>query len=104
MNIAQDILQQRWVHSHEEDTADEMVFRPDSFAFPRSRGRTGFDLKPDHTLVETGIAPADGPQITNGKWELSPDGKLTFYNDSASAPTRVLEISSADKDRLVIRK
>jgi len=33
----------RWVHSHEEDTDDEMVFRAadSGYAFPPSRGRAG---------------------------------------------------------------
>ena len=46
------ILCQHWVHSHEEDTETEMVFRPASHPFPRSRGRRSFELRPDGTFVE----------------------------------------------------
>ena len=36
----------RWVHSHEEDSGDELVFRPAGYAFPPSRGREALTL--DH--------------------------------------------------------
>jgi hypothetical protein len=97
-------LHQRWVHSHEEDTADEMVFRPESFPFPRSRGRSAFELKPDQSLVETGIAPADGPLISHGRWSLDDAGRLVFYDKSSSKPVRVLQITAAGNDRLTITK
>jgi hypothetical protein len=97
-------LHQRWVHSHEEDTADEMVFRPESFPFPRSRGRSGFELKPDQSMVEIGIAPADGPLINHGRWSLDADGRLLFYDKSSSKPVRNMKITSASNDRLTIKK
>jgi hypothetical protein len=97
-------LQQKWLHSHEEDTADTMVFRPSSFKFGPARGRGGFELKPDGELVESLIAPADGSLLKTGKWKLSGAGKLSFYRDDPSAPAKVLEIESADKDKLVIKR
>ena len=36
----------------EEDTNTEMVFRPATYNFPRSRGRRSFELKTDGILVE----------------------------------------------------
>ena len=50
--INQDALYQHWVHSHEEDTNTEIVFRPATYNFPRSRGRRSFELKTDGILVE----------------------------------------------------
>ena len=97
-------LQKRWIHSHEEDTPGEMIFRPESFPFPRSRGRTAFELKPGHMLVETGIAPSDGPQTNAGKWQLNEKNELAFFKEHSAPPSRVLQILSADGDRLVIRK
>lgn len=99
-----DVLNQCWVHSHEEDTDKEMVFRPASFNFPRSRGRTSFDLKPDGGLVEGGIAPDDRRLETKGTWKLGDDNTLAFYTSSQSAPRRVMRIASVKKDRLVIKK
>jgi hypothetical protein len=99
-----DVLHQLWVHSHEEDTDAEMVFRPATFKFPPSRGRTSFDLKPDGTLVESGIGPDDRRLGTTGSWKLENENTLAFYTGSQSAPHRVMRIASADKDRLVIEK
>ena len=102
--ISADFLNQHWVHSHEEDTAAEMVFRPATFDFPRSRGRKGFELKPDGSLIETGIGPTDRPSRASGTWRVDDDGKIAFYGKSESTPNRVMQIASADKDRLAIKK
>ena len=101
---AADVLHQHWVHSHEEDTDTEMVFRPAAFQFPRSRGRKSFELKPDGGLVETGIGPSDRPQEIQGTWELEDGDLLAFYEASGSGPRRVLQIASVDKDRLIIKR
>jgi hypothetical protein len=98
----QKILGQTWVHSHEEDTDKEMVFRPATFQFPPSRGRVSFELQPDGNLVEAGIAPTDGPLETQGTWEIE-DDRLVLRTDP-SKPPRVMQIASVDEDRLVIEK
>lgn len=102
--ITPEILYQHWVHSHEEDTDTEMVFRPATFNFPRSRGRKAFELKPDGSLVEIGIAPTDRRQETTGTWKLEDDDTLIFYKGAESEPGRVMHIASAGKERLVIKK
>ena len=102
--INQDALYQHWVHSHEEDTNTEIVFRPATYNFPRSRGRRSFELKPDGILVEGGMAPDDRRQETQGTWALQDSDTLVFYTQSASQPSRVMPIASVDKDRLVIKK
>ena len=58
-----DPLLQHWIHSHEEDTDTEMVFRPASFNFPPARGRKGFELSPDGTLIDYRIGPTDRPRL-----------------------------------------
>ena len=98
------VLCQRWVHSHEEDTDSEMVFRPASFEFPRSRGRASFELRPDGTLTKAGPGPADRPRETSGRWKLDADGTLTFDMDSPSEPSRAMRIASASKTLLVLEK
>jgi hypothetical protein len=100
----EDVLSQHWIHSHEEDTESEMVFRPASFKFPPSRGRKAFELRGDGVLINTGIGPTDRPQETQGAWKLKNASHLAFYSASQSQPTRVMEIISVDKDRLVIKK
>ena len=96
------ILRRRWVHSHEEDTDREMVFRPAAFKFPPSRGRRSFELKPDGALLEGRIGPTDRPLETQGTWELQGDS-LVLHRGPLEAP-RVMRIASVDDDRLVVEK
>jgi hypothetical protein len=98
----QKILGQTWVHSHEEDTEEEMVFRPATFQFPPSRGRRSFELQPNGNLVEAGIAPTDGPEEMQGTWEIGEDD-LVLRTDPSKTP-RVMRIASVDEDRLIIEK
>ena len=98
-----ELLQKRWIHSHEEDSDTEMVFRPASFKFPPSRGRAGFDLKRNQSYIDIGIAPADGPVESTGTWKLQ-DNQLQLFKPSSPAPSRTLSIVTVDKDRLVVRK
>ena len=98
-------LQKHWVHSHEEDTETETVYRPDSFDFPPSRGRTSFDIRSDGTVIQHGIAPTDRGTETAGRWKLKEDSStLEFFAEGAEKPTRTLPIVSIDKDKLVVRK
>jgi hypothetical protein len=95
-------LHQEWVHSHEEDLGDEMVFRPASFKFPLSRGRRSIDLCRDGTLRHARPGPADRRQRSEGRWEI--DGHtLKLYAADGKAPTEVLRIVSVSPDRLVLR-
>jgi len=103
-SIVRDALHQHWVHSHEEDTATETVYRPASFAFPRSRGRSAMALKPDGGLVETGIGPTDRPQESQGSWKLENDDILSIYKKGQAKPKRRMKIVSLDKNRLVVKK
>jgi hypothetical protein len=96
-------LSRHWVHSHEEDTQTEMVFRPAHHKFPPSRGRKGFELKNDGTLVDLGLAPNDAQAATAGRWQLK-GNELVLQSPSSRTPERTLEIIAADNDRLVVRK
>jgi len=97
-----DLLHQHWVHSHEEDTPDRRVYRPASYDFPLSRGRTSFELKPDGGLVESGIGPTDRKQKVDGRWKLEGGNKLALYTHDQAKPSQVMTIASADPDRLVV--
>jgi len=103
-SIDRNALHQHWVHSHEEDTATETVYRPASFAFPRSRGRSAMALKPDGGIVETGPGPTDRPQESRRTWKLEEDGALSIYEKGKKKPKRTMKIVSLDKERLVVRK
>jgi hypothetical protein len=90
-------LEGRWVHSHEEDTPDEMVFRPASYAFPRSRGRQSFELRPDGSYAGSAPGPADTPEPSEGSWSLEGGNRLAL-------PDRTLEITEAGEGVLKVRK
>ena len=91
-------LHGNWIHSHEEDSGDEQVFRPPSFAFPPARvGRSSIELRPDGTYVEREPGPVDAPvESGSGKWSLEGD-RLLVGSDA-------WEITSAEPDRLKIRR
>jgi hypothetical protein len=98
------MLSRHWVHSHEEDTDTEKVYRPSDFPFPRSRGRASFELRVDGTLKEFGIGSTDRPQESEGTWEFDNGDTLKFFSGIPHPSTKVLRIASADENKLVIRK
>jgi hypothetical protein len=101
-SYGKEALEGRWVHSHEEDTEDEMVFRPADRPFPPARGRTSLELRPDGTYVETYPGPVDVPEESEGSWSLEGD-QLTL-GAKGDRPGQVWEISRAENDRLTFRK
>jgi len=94
-------LHRHWIHSHEEDIDGEQVFRPASYAFPPSRGRSALDLRPDGSYDESVPGPTDRPEETEGTWQL--DGDLLSLR-TQDGSTRTLKIVSVAPDQLVVRK
>jgi hypothetical protein len=89
----------RWVHSHEEDTPDEMVFRSADYAFPPSRGREAIELRPDGSYAGTVPGPVDKPVAGDtGEWALSDDGRRLRLGD------RELEVVDAKPGVLRVRR
>lgn len=103
MTVDREALERRWIHAHEEDTPDAMVFRPDDYAFPPSRGRLGFELRPDGGYVETAIGPTDRPEEVSGTWTLEDDTIVVTRNETGE-PERRMRVVSATPDRLVVAK
>lgn len=81
-----------------------MVFRPAEFAFPRSRGRTSFELKADGSMIDHGIGAGDAATETRGSWSEPASGKLAFFHGAEKKAERVLKIIRAEPDRLVLEK
>ncbi len=95
-------LTKEWVHSHEEDSNGVTVYRPPSFAFPLSRGRSSMHLKKDGTLLETGPGATDRPEDSAGTWTLEAGSMLSLSrNKQAKAK---YEIVSASADKLELRE
>lgn len=92
-----------WVHVQEEDTEDEMVFRPAGTDLPPARGRMAFELRADGTFAETGLGATDVPEEATGSWTLEDDTIKLSEGATQGAP-REMKIVTADEERLVVRK
>lgn len=102
--IKEDVLQGDWIHSMEEDTDDEIVFRPADYDFPLSRRpRQSMSLKPDGNLVQGDAAESDNLDETPGTWKLD-DDRLQIQYDSDEKPNQTLKIASIDDGKLVLKK
>ncbi len=93
----------RWVHAQEEDTEDEMVFRPAGTVLPPSRGRMTFELRTDGTFAEAGLGATDVPEEATGNWALEGD-MLTLSKGATQGVPREMEVVTADEERLIVRK
>ena len=93
----------RWVHAHEEDTEDEMVFRPAGTDLPPARGRLAFELREDGSFAESGYGATDVPDEASGSWELE-DDTITLSEGATQGVPRQMEVVAASQERLVIRK
>jgi hypothetical protein len=91
-----------WVHAHEEDTDEEMVFRPASHPLPPSRGRISFELRSDGTYLERSPGPVDAPVESSAEWAL--DGDRLVLAGEGDRPGHAWVVAAADPDRLVVRK
>ena len=100
MTIDRSALERAWVHSHEEDSGDQRVFRPAEYAFPPSRGRRGFELRPDGSYAETAPGPTDKPEEASGTWELDDD--TLVLSPSETAGSERLRVTAVDAERLVV--
>ena len=98
-----DALLQHWVHSHEEDTPTETVYRPSSAKLPPARGRRGIEFRAGGRAIQYGIAAGDGGTAEEGRWKAGADGRihLEFGADDATPPMTVVAVSP---DRLRVRK
>ena len=92
-------LQGRWVHSHEEDTDDEIVYRAESsgYDFPRSRGREALELNPGGSYSGVVPGPTDKPEATGG-------GEWTVEGDRLVLPDRTLEVTGVEEGVLRVRR
>lgn len=103
--IERERLAGRWIHSHEEDTDAEMVFREagSGYALPPARGRDSFELRSDGFYVETVPGPSDRPENRPGNWSLEDGDRLVLVTEGRGSE-RVLHITSAADEVLRVRK
>jgi hypothetical protein len=102
-DLKDDLVGKTWLHSHEEDTPTEMVFRPSTYRFPPSRGgRIGFQLHHDGTALALGPGPTDKPEQQPADWTIGPNKLELRIPDKEEV--RSYTIASADADRIAVRK
>jgi hypothetical protein len=94
----------RWGHSFEEDTGDIMVYRPADYPFPAARGRAGIEFRPDGTLIDWTIGPADAPRGVTGYWRIESPGRVRISFEGNVQASRTLEILECDVGVLRIRQ
>ncbi|WP_181163700.1 hypothetical protein [Pontibacter mangrovi] len=84
--VAAQLAGKVWLHSFEEDAEGLWVYRPNTYDFPASRGRTGFSLEPGGVFKRYEIAPADGLQEETGEWEQLEKGLVQIRMPEGSNP------------------
>lgn len=95
------VLCREWIHSSEEDSGTESVFRPADYDFPLTRRpRESFRLAFDGILTKGKESPADRLEVTQGTWLLKGD-EIFFYNERRL--TQKSEIISIEPGKLVLK-
>ncbi len=94
-------LNQKWTHSFEEDTANEMVFRPAGFTLAKARGRAQFHFKENGEVTDTRIGKNDVPDAVNGSWKLEGDNLVIELNDGTVASYPVKDLGP---EKMVLKK
>jgi hypothetical protein len=93
-----------WLSSREEDRADTLVYRPNTYAFPPSRGRTGFAFKEFGRFEQFDIAPTDGLAGHPGTWVIDGTNKVRIHLTEGQEPDYTLEIVSLKNKVLKVRR
>ena len=101
-----ELLGKTWLHSFEEDQADIIVYRPNTYDFAPSRGRTGFLLEKGGVARQYDIAPTDGLEEHAGTWELGKKNNVIVHLPGNGHPEQrfSLEIVSLENEVLKVRR
>ncbi len=78
-----DLITKKWWNSYEDETDpnNEKCYRPDGFDFPRSRGRRGFEFRPNGTFDYNYPGPTDAPTTDKGTWIRLSDKRIKVKFD-----------------------
>lgn len=80
-----------------------MVFRPDGYPFPPSRGRIDFDLHDDVTCAYQAIARDDRHESSGSYWRFDATTR-TFSVNLPSGSNQDFLVLSFNKDQLVVQQ
>ncbi|MBT2206488.1 hypothetical protein [Actinomadura sp. NEAU-AAG7] len=94
-----------WLHSFEEDTETEAVYRPSGHAFrPARRPRRGLEFRPDGTFVERRAGPDDRRVGVEGHWERRGADRVAVSFPAGGRPPFEITVLSRTADRLTIAR
>jgi hypothetical protein len=93
-----------WLHSHEEDTASAMVFRPRDYPLPPARWRDAIELRADGTCIWHGSSPDDRGQAIPGSWQELENGQAKISSTAAEGGSRPRLVQSRAPYKLVVAK
>lgn len=93
----------KWIHSYEEDTKEELVYRHADFPFPPSRGRAGFELSADKSCKLVGIGQSDISAVRYGRWDLENEEEVRIRLEY-DGKQDFLAVISVDSHQLTIRR
>jgi hypothetical protein len=96
-------LEGTWLNSHEENSGDTLVYRPNTYAFPPSRGRTGFAIKSFGRFEQFDIAPTDGLTGRAGAWTIDRKTTLRINLTEGPDPSYSFEIVELDSINKVLK-
>jgi hypothetical protein len=96
-------LYKHWIHSHEEDTEDNKVYRPSTFEFPRSRGRDSFEIRENGEVILHKIGPTDRSEEVKGTFTFD-SNNLKINPKTGNSESFTITILSCEEDKLVIKK
>jgi hypothetical protein len=94
-------LNRKWTHSFEEDTENEMVYRPEDFVLGKARGRTQLDLKENGKVIDTRIGRDDVPDPVIGSWKLDGENLVIKLNDGSG---QIYPVKEVTPEKLVLKK
>lgn len=98
-------LAHKWVHSHEDDIDDIMVFRRSDYQFPPSRGRRKIEFKEDGQFVQSSIGSSCGPKETVGRFkEISPNELKVYFDKQVEGRSYSIKLVSCDDKVLKVKK
>ncbi|HEY4649852.1 MAG TPA: hypothetical protein VIG72_00490 [Pontibacter sp.] len=100
------LLGKTWLHAFEEDQEDITTYRPNTYDFAPSRGRTGFALEHGGILKNYTIAPADGLEEQPGTWQFLENDKILITIKPEGQPQQqyLIEIVSLKDDVLKVKR
>ena len=103
-----DMITTKWWNSYEDETDPntEKCYRPSTYEFPRSRGRKGFEFKPNGTFDYNYPGPTDAPTTDTGRWIRLSDTRIKVKFDEPRpgiVDEFIVEIISINDEMLKIK-